>query len=335
MRIDFFTYTSLLILLFFLKPTLTLGHNASNTHISGKISIDRTWDSMIYLSHIPSYDLMYEMSNEMIIARKKVDSLGSFEFDINFLPCNENLFRLHITKKGDTPATLIIGGKDENHLFLILNCNSNIHITSIASHPPFRHVIFKNSDVNSDFHQISSLVSRSDSLAAESSASKRALIEEKLNENLLLIADTSNNFLVSLYAIYKSKFESKYSSNSAFYNSYLKKWSNQNNDYFNSFKNQMPIRTSNYPIIFLVLIITALLSIIGYYVWKYTLRNNKGIQELSIQERKVFDLLRKGATNQEISDQYNIGLSTVKSHVSSIYSKLNIKSRKDILNLKV
>jgi len=189
--------------------------------------------------------------------------------------------------------------------------------------------------VNAAFNQITNLVFRSDSLAAESNASKRALIEEKLNENLLLIADTSSNFLVSLYAIYKSKFESNYRDQSAFYNSYIKKWRKQHNDYFSSFKNQVPSGATDFSITFFVLFIIALLSIIGYFIWINILRRNNRIQELSIQERKVFDLLRKGATNQEISDQCNIGLSTVKSHVSSIYSKLNIKSRKDILNLRI
>jgi DNA-binding NarL/FixJ family response regulator len=42
-----------------------------------------------------------------------------------------------------------------------------------------------------------------------------------------------------------------------------------------------------------------------------------------------------GKSNKEISDELNIGLSTVKSHVNRIYSKLEIKSRKDILNLNI
>jgi DNA-binding CsgD family transcriptional regulator len=335
MRIYFFKHTLLLLFLFLLHSNCTSGKNTNTTQISGKISVDSSWESMIYLSYLPSYDKMYEMSNEMIIAKEKIDSLGFFEFSIDFLPCDENLFRLHIIKKGDSPATLIIGGKDENHLFLIANCNSSIHLTSNNSSPPFRNVEFHNSDVNSAFNQITNLVFRSDSLAAESNASKRALIEEKLNENLLLIADTSSNFLVSLYAIYKSKFESNYRDHSAFYNSYIKKWRKQHNDYFSSFKNQVPSGATDFSITFFVLFIIALLSIIGYFIWINILRRNNRIQELSIQERKVFDLLRKGATNQEISDQCNIGLSTVKSHVSSIYSKLNIKSRKNILNLRI
>lgn len=335
MRIYFSKHTSFLILLLFLKIHWTLGQNTHNTHISGKISIDSSWGSMIYLSYIPSYDKMYEMSYEMIIAKERIDSLGSFKFNLDFLPCNENLFRLHIIKKGDSPATLIIGGKDENHLFILANCNSKIYLTSDTSSPPFRNVEFHNADVNAGFHQITNLVFSSDSLAAESNASKRALIEKKLNENLLEIADTSSNFLVSLYAIYKSKFESNYSTQSAFYNSYLKKWRKQDNEYYSSFKNQVPSGASDFSMVFLVLTSVGFLSIIGYFIWIKLLRKNNRIRELSVQERKVFDLLRKGATNQEISDQCNIGVSTVKSHVSSIYSKLNIKSRKDILNLRI
>jgi DNA-binding CsgD family transcriptional regulator len=41
----------------------------------------------------------------------------------------------------------------------------------------------------------------------------------------------------------------------------------------------------------------------------------------------------EGKSNKEISDILLIGLSTVKSHVNSIYSKLGINSRKDVLNL--
>jgi len=53
-------------------------------------------------------------------------------------------------------------------------------------------------------------------------------------------------------------------------------------------------------------------------------------EALSIQERRVFQLVSEGKSNKEISAELNIGLSTVKSHVHSIYGKLGIKSRKEI-----
>lgn len=315
-------------------PILIYCQYEKNACISGKLFIDDTWDSIIYLSHIPTFDDMYVMSNEIIIAKTSVDSLGYFKFDINFLPIDDNLFRIHITKRGDSPATLIIGGKDENHLFLIANRYSNFQFTAGSSYPPFKNTAFKNSRENIALEQVSKLVFQAESTAAESSASKRRLIENKLQKDLLLIADTSNSFLVSLYAIYKSKFESNYASNLEFYNSYIKKWKNQNNTYYKSFKKQLPIKTMNSSVVILGIILAFILVIIGFFIGKFELKKNKDFEKLSIQERKIFELLRHGATNQEISNQCNIEISTVKSHVSSIYTKLNIKSRKEIMNIK-
>ena len=63
-------------------------------------------------------------------------------------------------------------------------------------------------------------------------------------------------------------------------------------------------------------------------------KKSKSLNNLSIQERKILVLIQQGLSNQEISDQCNIGMSTVKSHVSNIYGKLKIKSRKEALNIK-
>jgi len=61
-------------------------------------------------------------------------------------------------------------------------------------------------------------------------------------------------------------------------------------------------------------------------------KKNQPLNELSVQERKVFSLLREGKTNQEISDECGIAVSTVKSHLNSIYGKLKISSRKEAMN---
>lgn len=321
-----------LLLISIITPCSIYGQNKPIAHILGNLSIDNSWDSIIYLSHIPTYDDMYVMSNEMILAETVIDSLGNFIFNLDFLPKEKNIYRLHIIKKGDTPATLIIGGKNENHFFLLANCYSNIQLYNHSSLPPFKNVTFTNSKENSTFQLISQIVFEADSIAAESSASKRMLIEEQMQKVLLSIADTSNSFLVSLFAIYQSKFESNYTSNIDFYKSYIKKWNTQNNAYFKAFTKQLNFNNKT---IFIVIgaISTFIFIIMGFFLGKRGFKNRK-IKKLSIQERKIYELLQQGATNQEISNDFNIGLSTVKSHVSSIYSKLNVKSRKEILNMK-
>jgi len=220
-------------------------------------------------------------------------------------------------------------------LFLIANRFSEIKISTTFSFPPFKNVIFNNSKANISFQYINNLTYKADSTLTESSAAKRLLIKKKLEKDLLSIADTSDVMLVSLYAIYKSNFKTNYSSNVAFYNAYFKKWKHEDNAYLESLKKQIPARTMNNIVLLLIILLVLMISSIVYILWKHGFYKKKKLKKLSIQERRIFELLRQGATNQEISNQYCIGISTVKSHVSSIYSKLNIKSRKEIMNLKL
>ena len=301
--------------------------------VSGKLNLDNSWSSTLYLSHISSFEEIYLMSNKMIIAETVIDSLGNFQFQLDYLPKGENLYRLHVVKKEDSPATLIIGGKDENHLFLILKSTSNIQLSNSAYQSPFRKISYKSSPENTAFQQITEIVYKADSIASESSASKRSLIESKLYQDLKLIADTSTNFLVSQYAIHKNPKLLTYSSNEAFYNRYYSKWKKQTGNYFKVFEKKIPIqqKESNYGwVIFLVFVTIVILLVL---LKTNVLKPNR-IKNLTLQERKIFELLKEGASNQEISDNLNIGLSTVKSHATSIYSKLKVKSRKDIVNMK-
>lgn len=273
------------------------------------------------------------MTSDAIVSETIIDSLGNYSFDISFLPEDDNLFRLHIVKKGESANTLIIGGRDENHLFILANCHSYIEINNSSIKAPFKGVRINNSPINIAFRQIKNLVDLTDSIVRESSSIKETFIENQLNTQLMDIADTSSNALVSLYAIYNTDFENTYMSNLNFFNSYLKKWTRQKNTYFDVFRKTMNFPQKN-PNIWLIILLVITMSSASYYIGHWTKKNNARMKMLSVQERKVLELLKKGATNQDISEELNIGISTVKSHVSSIFVKLNIKSRKEAMNLK-
>lgn len=308
------------------------GQDFKSGKINGIIKSDSTWTSKIYLSYIPTYSDMYSISSEMIIAESNIDSHGHFEFKIDFLPKEQKLYRLHLVKKSDSKTSLIIGGSNENFLLFVASKNSNISLKTTTFNPPFRNVVFNNSKVNSDFQKITELVYKNDSIASESGAYKRNFIENNLNQELLKIADSSKNSMISLYAIYKSNFESNYFVNEKFYKSFLKKWKNLDNYYFNDLRKKLPFKETKNNLLF-DFFLYIILIVVGFLIGKYASHKKQRMGKLSVQERKIFELLRKGASNKEISEEFNIGISTVKSHVSSILNKLNVKSRKEIMNL--
>lgn len=55
--------------------------------------------------------------------------------------------------------------------------------------------------------------------------------------------------------------------------------------------------------------------------------------DLTVREREVLALMVEGLTNQEIADRLFIGLSTAKTHVSNILSKLHADTRTEAVSL--
>ncbi|WP_099546353.1 response regulator transcription factor [Maribacter sp. 4G9] len=53
--------------------------------------------------------------------------------------------------------------------------------------------------------------------------------------------------------------------------------------------------------------------------------------DLSKQERNIRYLILEGKSNKEIANELFISLSTVKSHISNIYSKLRVSDRRELL----
>jgi len=301
--------------------------------ISGHLEYDTSWSPVIYLSYIPTLEERNRMSADMIIGSAEIDEKGEFTFDISFLPQENNLFRLHMVKQGDSPYSLIIGGKDENHMFLIANGSSIIHIENDSAESLFEDVSFTHSDENLLLNEINAIKQSYDSTQMVVSPSKRQLMEETLESELRLIADTCPDALVGLYAIYNSNFEENYLTNKSYYKHYLKKWHKEDSPYFECFREKVSV--SNTPLVLGLVILGLVIFLLAYFiVRKKQAEKPSLINELSVQERKVFSYLQQGLSNQQISDGCNIGISTVKTHVSNIYAKLGIKSRKEALNFK-
>jgi DNA-binding NarL/FixJ family response regulator len=81
------------------------------------------------------------------------------------------------------------------------------------------------------------------------------------------------------------------------------------------------------------LAVTALAVASGQSVVPRKLRASIERPAFSHRERQVLALVSKGLTNSEIAEQMLLAQSTVKSHLSSAFAKLGIRSRKEVTAL--
>ena len=304
--------------------------------IEGQLIIDTAiWRPIAYLSIIPDLEKLFSMSNEMIIDAVDIDASGKFSFNTRYFPKEDNLFRIHVAKKSDPPASLNIGGREENYFFIVANNQTYITVKDNNNQEFIKDVSVKGYYPNDVIKLVNEVTGYLDSTTIDGSSIKNDLIKSAVFEKLRFIADTCSNPIVSLYAIYKCDFEKNYSINQQFYKDFLKKWRQNKSSYFEAFRKKISVSNS-IPLVFAVIIafISFLVGLlICWIVVVLMKKKNNIVQELSIQERKIYSLVLEGKSNKEIADALMIELSTVKSHLSSIYSKLKISSRKDILNL--
>ena len=309
---------------------------SAQSKIEGQLLIDTSiWSPVVYLSLIPDFDQINTMSIEMIIDQAKIDNSGYFSFNTKFLPKEDQLLRIHISRRNDPPASLSIGGKDENHLFLIANRQTGIILKDTSSADLLKNIIVNGNAVNREFQEINQIASYIDSIGFTGSSIKMDLIRNAVYEKLRLFSDTCTNPIIALYALYKSRYEKNYSVNQQYYVKFLRKWKNEKSTYFIKFREKIPYKSNGRVLIYLLL--GTAFFILGYLtrsgLLKLKEKNNNVIKDLTNQERKIILLVKEGKSNKEISEELSIGLSTVKSHVYNIYSKLDIKTRKGIFNM--
>lgn len=313
-----------------------IAQKATEPGIRGKLTLDTLWEPVVYLSHIPTFKDMHTMSNAMIIAETPVDSTGHFHFPASYLFENDHLFRLHISKKEAPAASLIIGGDEENHIFFIANASSNLFIENHQASPLFTEYTISGYEPNEGLFRIDQIMDSIESLEFDTAKVRSDFLTKSVHEKLRMVADTSSHPIVSMYALHRSEFETTFLTHREFYQDYLKKWEGNDSTYFTSLRNQFPEQASDRSLWYVLIGV-------GFFVLGYFLRRGfagkstkeeQQLRQLSVQERKIFQQIQSGKSNKEISDEFNIGLSTVKSHVSNIYSKLNIKSRREAMDIK-
>ena len=308
--------------------------------INGTINIEAEWRPVVYLSQIQSFDHLNTASFHFLIAETEIDEQGYFQFDSLVLPVDDHLYRLHICKKNDPVSTIIIGGQEQNHLHFLMNQASNlkIDIRSFYDYDIIGH------NGNSTLKQLFDLKKDLNAPLDLPSEQNRSSHRNRILDRYVAIVDSSSSSLNRLFAAYliEESFGSKEhidlfermdqtlserADSSPYYQDFQSQLQFAK---FNSQSKVEPLASNR-----LFQLITGsiiLVAILLFMLYRRRKTNHHTLELLSIQEKKVFELLQAGKSNKEISTELHIEVSTVKSHVYKIFSKLGIKSRKQIIS---
>ena len=331
--------------LFFLFLGSFIFHsNAAN--IKGKVILDERWAPVIYLSVIHSFDDLHTAAYGFLRYKIELDSNGNFEADSLELAEGDLIYRLHVCKKGDPESSIIIGGRDENFVHFIMNRNSKINLIPNKSKPGLQHCEIQGQASGNSLQKLFDLQKRLDTPPELPSDKNRAFVKKQVLNDFHKMVDTSSNEVIRLMAIH---FINESFANQNHLDLMEKVQndlvdSNYSSPYYDAFQEQLSFlqfqATQNSSFGFpwtKWLIIALLLPFAAFLWWKINWEQDKNktdlqLQSLSKQEKRVFDHLKKNKSNKEISSELHIEVSTVKSHVNKIFSKLGVKSRKEIVD---
>jgi len=288
--------------------------SSQNIEITGNLQLDSTWAREIFLSEIPSFQQMFTASNQLIVAGANLDEMGSFKLAYTPQHNEEKLYRVQIHKKLDPVSTITIGGVDENHIFIIAEGGDQLNFDYQSGFALFRNAKIIGNEHNLLVQEVIDLVNN-----------QTELKREEVKSRLIEIAGTTDSECIAWFAahnVFGLSADQRKSLNKILEN--LPGDSTYAASLNSSYKSE-----SN--LLFFIPIFVGFILLFGWKVYPELIRKldqKKIYSKLSSQEMKVMGMVVKGHSNKEIASNLYIELSTVKSHVNSIYSKLNLSARK-------
>lgn len=316
--------------------------------ISGQLDTPEK-NKRVYLSVI-AYNAQYHMSNNQVISSTLTDSLGYFNFEGQLLPETHVLYRIHSNIDEESGGLDIADVDDLKnfHNFIFTNQDTisfrgnNSHWFSNQTNTNAVDVEWQTfeayiNQLKKELSAVSDIELKQQSTFQILSKLKAYSISKDIHPlaTLLLLSEVDYTTL-----------QSDFSSDEAFYmrlqdqlntsyseGSYAKQYAELLND-LSKLSNQQSLvfyKQLTYLLTAICLLLFAALGLVLRMLKREKKPPPIALSNLTKQEKKIAELICQLKSNNAIAAELFISLSTVKTHIRNIYSKLDVKDRDQLI----
>lgn len=321
--------------------------------VSGRVNLSGQWQPQIFLAAIDKLDDYYNAYPDLIVDAANINPDGTFLLQGSTLPPEKKFYRIYLMKEQNSEfdACLYVGGDDHNFIHVVLDSDTELVIDSDATYnAPFGNYTVEGNYDNEMMRALARLVYPSYYFYQIKFPSELRFSQEKLNRDLISFSDTCSSTMASLAAVINTDMDKYHKSNSAFYSSFANRLGKDLDD--NSYREDYDRKLRYYnpdikaenswkdPLILLLVGLSLFLIWQNIQLRKKPKENNNEAEiqtdlteQLTNKEKEILNLITAGKSNKEIASDLFIELSTVKTHINKIYSKLNISQRKEAVKI--
>lgn len=311
-------------------------------------------NATVYLTEVEDYKKSAVFLTDNILQSAIIDSLGHYSFSGNFLSNTNKFYKIYIDNCNEDIADynhLINKCDDSNSIIFIANNTDQIYFPLNSMEQMFCSLEFSRTQNTAIFKIDSLQETLLSNLQFLKSEKQRNIIFKNYFKELQEFSKTFEEPLVELYTY--QLYSNTESFTRTFYLDDLKK-----SDYYEELLARIKIAypNSSYAIQYeddlqhdtidaknkftkniITILVFLLITSVAINFIQIKRKRKKGISAdykliLSPQEQKVFELMNSELSNKQIADKLFISISTVKTHINNIYSKLSISSRKEVSN---
>ncbi len=320
---------------------------------SGKVNSNYK-NATAYLSIVDNYNQTHLFLTEQILLESKIDSLGEYHFKGDFLSPNSKIYNIHIdncqsavndykhlTNHCDDSKNILFIANNTDVVYFPLNSLAQVFCETPKGEPHTQAIQKIDSLQEKLFANLSYNINDKQRIITYKNSFKQL---QKFSKTLH--APLAELYTYQLYANKESIYNPFYLADlktSDYYLTLLQKLEITHPKYAkqlqqNLIQDQYPLlqhKKDNHKTLALLLAVLLTLSIVtNIYYFKKRKGPKKVIlnykEVLTAQEQKILELMHQKMTNKEIANALFISVSTVKTHINNIYSKLKISSRKEI-----